>query len=180
MTDGLFTEDVLSRFVEDEAALLDDGRYDEWLALFASDGHYWVPLLGARQADPHTHNSIAYEDRLLLPRPTAHSKPSWFGFVITVREDAGFSRDDLVRYLEANRIETRSLFAGNLLRHPAFADIPHRIVRSLVNTDTVMTNTFFIGVYPGLDAAQLDYIEDTFAKFIQGDRVHDIAIRLSS
>ena len=81
MTDGLFTEDVLSRFVEDEAALLDDGRYDEWLALFAADGHYWVPLLGARQADPHTHNSIAYEDRLLLQlrierlkNPRAHSQ----------------------------------------------------------------------------------------------------------
>ena len=81
MTDGLFTEDVLSRFVEDEVALLDDGRYDDWLGLFAADGHYWVPLLGARQADPHTHNSIAYEDRLLLQlrierlkNPRAHSQ----------------------------------------------------------------------------------------------------------
>lgn len=121
-----------------------------------------------------------YGDRLLLPAAAEDSEPSWFGFVITVREDAGFSRDDLVAYLEANRIETRSLFAGNLLRHPAFEDIPHRVVRSLVNTDTVMTNTFFIGVYPGLDAVQLDYIEEVFARFMRGDRLHDTAIRLSS
>ncbi len=64
-------------------------------------------------------------------RPPLHSEPSWFGFVITVREDAGFTRDELVRFLEAHRVETRSLFAGNLLRHPAFRHIPHRVVRDL-------------------------------------------------
>ena len=101
-----------------------------------------------------------YEDRLLLPNATPHSEPSWFGFVITVREDAGFTRADLVRFLEANRVETRSLFAGNLLRHPAFQEIPHRIVGDLTNTDTVMNNTFFVGVYPGLDAARLDHMAD--------------------
>ena len=84
---------------------------------------------------------------------TAHAEPSWFGFVITVREDAGFTRDELVRFLEVNRIETRSLFAGNLLRHPAFEDIPHRDRSGFVDTDLVMRNTFFMGVYPGLDAA---------------------------
>ena len=61
-----FTESALCDFVAAEAALLDDGRFDEWLALFAEDGRYWVPLLGARQVDPLSHNSIAYEDRLLL------------------------------------------------------------------------------------------------------------------
>jgi CDP-6-deoxy-D-xylo-4-hexulose-3-dehydrase len=112
-----------------------------------------------------------YEDRLLLPKPTAGSKPSWFGFVITVREHAGFARADLVRFLEANRVETRSLFAGNLLRHPAFEAIPHRIVRSLVNTDTVMNDTFFVGVYPGLDAARLDHMAAVFDRFMSGERV---------
>src|SRR6185503_8550649 len=73
-----------------------------------------------------------YEDRLLLPKATPHSTPSWFGSVITVREGAGFGRADLVRFLEVNRVETRNLFAGNLLRHPAFQAIPHRIVRDLV------------------------------------------------
>lgn len=112
-----------------------------------------------------------YEDRLLLPKATLHSEPSWFGFVITVRDGAGFSRADIVRFLEANRIETRSLFAGNLLRHPAFAGIPHRIVGGLANTDTVMNNTFFIGVYPGLDAARLAHMAAAFHRFMGGERV---------
>jgi CDP-4-dehydro-6-deoxyglucose reductase, E1 len=113
-----------------------------------------------------------YDDRLLLPTATPHSAPSWFGFVISVREDAGFTRDDLVRFLEANRVETRSLFAGNLLRHPAFERIPHRIVRDLANTDLAMKNTFFIGVYPGLDSAQLEYVAFVFSRFMRGDRVY--------
>jgi CDP-6-deoxy-D-xylo-4-hexulose-3-dehydrase len=113
----------------------------------------------------------AYEDRLVLPKALPHSEPSWFGFVITVREKAGFTRAELVRFLEANRVETRSLFAGNLLRHPAFHGIPHRIVRDLVNTDTVMNSTFFVGVYPGLDAARLDYMAAVFARFMRGERV---------
>src|SRR6185436_14840957 len=112
-----------------------------------------------------------YEDRLLLPRATPHSAPSWFGFVLTVRENAGFTRADLVRFLEVNRVETRNLFAGNLLRHPAFQNIPHRIVRDLVNTDTVMNNTFFVGVYPGLDSARLDRMAAVFDRFMSGERM---------
>jgi CDP-4-dehydro-6-deoxyglucose reductase, E1 len=112
-----------------------------------------------------------YEDRLLLPAATAHSEPSWFGFVVTVREEAGFNRDELVGFLEANRIETRSFFAGNLLRHPGFESIPRRIVHDLVNTDATMNRTFFVGVYPGLDASQLDHIENTFARFMRGERL---------
>ena len=116
-----------------------------------------------------------YEDRLLLPAATWHSEPSWFGFAITVRENAGFSRADLVRFLEANRIETRPLFTGNLLRHPAFQAIPHRIVRDLANTDTVMNNTFFVGVYPGLDPARLDHMAAAFAGFMSGARVMGVS-----
>jgi CDP-4-dehydro-6-deoxyglucose reductase, E1 len=112
-----------------------------------------------------------YEDRLLLPKALAHSEPSWFGFVVTVREDAGFARAEMVRFLEANRIETRSLFAGNLLRHPAFQTIPHRVVRDLVNTDIVMRNAFFVGVYPGLDSARLDHMAAVFGRFLRGERV---------
>ena len=111
-----------------------------------------------------------YEDRLVLPQALAHSEPSWFGFVITVRNGAGFSRAELVRFLEASRVETRSLFAGNLLRHPAFHGIPHRIVRDLVNTDTVMNHTLFVGVYPGLDPARLDHMADVFSRFMGGAR----------
>jgi CDP-6-deoxy-D-xylo-4-hexulose-3-dehydrase len=111
-----------------------------------------------------------FADRLLLPRGTPHSEPSWFGFAITVRPNAGFTRADLVRFLEAHRIETRSLFAGNLLRHPAFQGIPHRIVRDLANTDVVTNDTFFVGVYPGLDAARLDRMADVFSRFMRGER----------
>jgi CDP-6-deoxy-D-xylo-4-hexulose-3-dehydrase len=111
-----------------------------------------------------------YEDRLILPAATEHSDPAWFGFVITVRDGAGFTRMELARFLEANRVETRNLFSGNLLRHPAFQDIPHRIVGDLTNTDIVMNNTFFVGVYPGLDEAQLDYMADVFARFMRGER----------
>jgi len=120
-----------------------------------------------------------YGDRLLLPEATEHSEPSWFGLVITERDDAGFRRDDLVSFLEANRIETRSFFAGNLLRHPGFEAIPHRIVRDLTNTDAAMNSTFFVGVYPGLDDAQLDYVSETFARFMGGERAQSSTIQLT-
>ncbi|GAI20628.1 unnamed protein product, partial [marine sediment metagenome] len=112
----------------------------------------------------------SYEDRLILPRATEHSDPAWFCFVITVRENAGFTRNELTRFLEFNRIETRNLFSGNLLRHPAFQDIPHRVVSDLKNTDLVMNNTFFIGVYPGIGEPQLEHVARTFARFMYGER----------
>jgi CDP-6-deoxy-D-xylo-4-hexulose-3-dehydrase len=117
-----------------------------------------------------------YEDRLLLPRATEHSNPSWFGFVITVREESDFSRNDLTRFLEINRIETRNLFSGNLLCHPAFNDIPHRMVGDLKNTDFIMNNTFFIGVYPGIDENRLDHIATAFKRFMRGERADTIEI----
>lgn len=112
-----------------------------------------------------------YQDRLILPRPIPNSDPSWFGFVITVREGAGFTRNDLTRFLEANRIETRNLFSGNLLRQPAFMDIDHRVVGDLINTDIIMDRTFFIGVYPGIDDSQLEYVSSAIARFMGGERV---------
>jgi CDP-6-deoxy-D-xylo-4-hexulose-3-dehydrase len=106
----------------------------------------------------------------VLPRAAAHSEPAWFGFVITVREDAGFSRNDIVKFLEQNRVETRTLFAGNLLRHPAFQNIPHRVVGDLRNTDVITNQTFFVGVYPGLDDVRLDYVISVFERFMRGER----------
>lgn len=111
-----------------------------------------------------------YNDRLVLPSATEHADPSWFCFVITVRPDASFTRNELTRFLEANRIETRNLFSGNLLRHPAFQNINCRIVGDLKNTDLVMNNTFFIGIYPGIGEPQLEKIADTFARFMKGER----------
>ena len=111
-----------------------------------------------------------YLDLLILPHATEHSDPSWFGFVITVRPEADFTRNDLTRYLETKRIETRNLFAGNLLRHPAYESIPRRVVGDLTNTDIITTNTFFVGVYPGIGSAHLGHIERSFASFMRGDR----------
>jgi len=107
-----------------------------------------------------------YEDQLMLPKATPKSDPSWFAFPITVRPEAGFSRNELTQYLERHKIETRNLFSGNLLCHPAFVDIPHRVVGDLNNTDLITTNTFFIGVYPGLAGVHLKYIAETLAEFI--------------
>jgi CDP-6-deoxy-D-xylo-4-hexulose-3-dehydrase len=112
-----------------------------------------------------------YEDRLLLPSAPVESDPSWFAFVITVREDAGFSRNDLVRFLNANRIETRNLFSGNLLRHPAFENIECRVVRDLCNTDLATDHTFFMGVYPGITEVHLGYVQEVFARFMKGERL---------
>lgn len=112
-----------------------------------------------------------YQERLLLPHPTPNSDPAWFGFVLTVREQAGFARNDLTGFLEANHIETRALFGGNLLRQPAFMNIEHRVVGDLTNTDTILKNTFFIGVYPGINDIQLDYIDSVFRRFMGGERL---------
>ena len=97
-----------------------------------------------------------YRDRLILFEPTPNSDPSWFAFVITVKENQSFTRNELSMFLEENMIETRNLFSGNLLRHPAFMDIEHRVVGDLSNTDFVTNNTFFIGVYPGMTDAKID------------------------
>jgi CDP-6-deoxy-D-xylo-4-hexulose-3-dehydrase len=112
-----------------------------------------------------------YEDRLILPTTPPHSEPSWFSFVVTVRDDAGFTRADLTAWLEANRIETRGLFSGNLLRHPAFETVERRVVGDLPNTDVITNRTFFVGVYPGIDDARLDHMVGVFERFMAGDRV---------
>lgn len=112
-----------------------------------------------------------YEDCLLLPKITDNSDPSWFGFIITIREGAGFTRNDLTAFLEDNRIETRNLFSGNLLCHPGYRNIPHRLTGDLTNTNYIMSNTFFIGLYPGIDDLRLSHIKDVFDRFLAGERV---------
>jgi CDP-6-deoxy-D-xylo-4-hexulose-3-dehydrase len=108
-----------------------------------------------------------YSEYLILPRPTPKSDPSWFAFPITVRENPKFQRADLVAYLEKNLIETRNLFSGNLLRHPAYADIRHRVVGDLTNSDIVTSNTFFVGVYPGLSFGHIDFVTKKFDEFFE-------------
>jgi CDP-4-dehydro-6-deoxyglucose reductase, E1 len=104
------------------------------------------------------------DEFLLLPEATPGSDPAWFGFPIGVREDAPFRRDELIRALESNKIATRLLFAGNLLRQPAYEGSEYRAVGSLPNTDFVMNNVFWVGVYPGLTEGMLDFIAGTLGK----------------
>jgi len=101
------------------------------------------------------------EERLVLPEATPNSDPSWFGFLLTVREGSGLSRDRLVQYLEARGVQTRMLFAGNLIKHPCFDDLRqrgegYRVVGDLANTDRIMRDTFWVGVYPGMNEAMVD------------------------
>ncbi|MFF4838314.1 lipopolysaccharide biosynthesis protein RfbH [Streptomyces sp. NPDC001315] len=107
---------------------------------------------------------------LVLPEATAGSDPSWFGFVITVDPQAPFSRAALVAFLEDRKIGTRRLFAGNLTRHPAYIDQPHRVVGTLTNSDVITEQTFWIGVYPGLTDEMLDYVIASVKEFV-GDNV---------
>jgi CDP-6-deoxy-D-xylo-4-hexulose-3-dehydrase len=103
------------------------------------------------------------EDRFILPEPTQNSDPSWFGFLLTVREGAGFTREKLVGHLEGKGIQTRMLFAGNLIKHPCFDGMRqhaegYRVVGDLANTDRIMRDTFWVGVYPGMKEQILGYV----------------------
>src|SRR5262249_11848675 len=110
-----------------------------------------------------------YEDYLLLPHATAETEPSWFGFVLTVRPDAPFTRADIVDHLESNKIATRLLFGGNLTRQPAYTNIDCRIAGDLTNSDVIMNDAFWIGVYPGLSEDMIGYVIDEFGAFF-GER----------
>jgi CDP-6-deoxy-D-xylo-4-hexulose-3-dehydrase len=106
-----------------------------------------------------------YEEHLILPTWDPRADVSWFAFPMTVRDEAPFRRRELLTWLEGALIETRLLFAGNILRQPAYRDITHRAAGQLSNSDLVMRGAFFVGVYPGLDEARIDYMLDTFAAF---------------
>jgi CDP-6-deoxy-D-xylo-4-hexulose-3-dehydrase len=102
------------------------------------------------------------ENEFILPEPTPDSEPSWFGFPIAIRPGAHLSRESVIGFLESKHISTRLLFGGNLLRQPAYRDIPHRRVGELKNADFIMNHVFWIGVYPGLTDAHLQYMVDCF------------------
>lgn len=108
------------------------------------------------------------EDRLILPEPAPGSAPSWFGFLMTVRE--GIDREKVVRYIEDKGIQTRMLFSGNLIKHPCFDHIrgagAYRVVGSLENTDRIMRDTFWVGVYPGMTDEMIDYMAETIIKAV--------------
>lgn len=110
---------------------------------------------------------------LILSEAQKSSNPSWFGFLISVKPDAGFTRNGLAQYLESKKIQTRNLFAGNLLKHPAFDEMRRsgkgfRVVGNLEVTDFIMNNTLWIGVYPGMTREMLDYMISTIKEFVSG------------
>ncbi|MBE6070296.1 MAG: lipopolysaccharide biosynthesis protein RfbH, partial [Clostridium lundense] len=114
-----------------------------------------------------------YEDRLILPEREENSDPSWFGFLITVRENAGVSRNRITAFLENRNIQTRLLFSGNIIRHPCFNGLrgtdAYRVVGSLENTDRIMSDAFWIGVYPGMTDTMSDYMIESIGAALKGE-----------
>lgn len=114
----------------------------------------------------------AVSGKIIMPEPVEKSKPSWFGYLMTVKEDAGFTRDELVQHLEAHNVQTRLLFSGNIIKHPCFDEMRktqtgYRVVGNLNNTDFIMNNSFWIGVYPGMNNDKLDYMIETIIEFVE-------------
>jgi CDP-6-deoxy-D-xylo-4-hexulose-3-dehydrase len=117
------------------------------------------------------HRLSRFGDVLRLPEPTPRSKPSWFGFLILVRQGTGVTRDGLVEALEKARVQTRMLFAGNLVRQPCFDEMrttrtAFRVVGDLTNTDRLMNDAFWFGVYPGMTEAHVDHICSTIESYL--------------
>lgn len=111
-----------------------------------------------------------HEDIFILPEPEKNSDPSWFGFLVTIRPESGIARNDVTRFLEEHNIQTRLLFSGNLIRHPCFDSIrnsgKYRVVGDLKNTDLIMNNSFWVGVYPGMTDPMLEYMAETVAEAV--------------
>jgi CDP-6-deoxy-D-xylo-4-hexulose-3-dehydrase len=105
------------------------------------------------------------ESVLMLPETVPGAEPSWFGFPMAVRPEAPFDRERLISRLESRRISSRLLFGGNLVRQPAYRDVPHRVVGNLEGSDFVMRNVLWIGVYPGLTTEMLDFVIETLREF---------------
>jgi CDP-4-dehydro-6-deoxyglucose reductase, E1 len=107
-----------------------------------------------------------YPDYFLIPQATEGSNPAWFAFIVTLKENVPFTRDEITLYFSDNLIETRNLFAGNITKQPGFINHKWRMVDNLKNTDIIMNNTFFLGTYPGLTKEMFDYTEKILSDFV--------------
>jgi CDP-6-deoxy-D-xylo-4-hexulose-3-dehydrase len=144
---------------------------DMQAALGASQLERVDVFVAARQRNfRHLSRRLKGTEGLILPRATRHSKPSWFGFPITLDPELPINREDLLRFLDERKIGTRLMFAGNILRQPAYRGIDARVVGSLTNSDIITSRTFWVGVYPGLTPAMLDYIAESLLEFLDNPR----------
>ena len=128
---------------------------DKFIRIRKSNYHYLREGLGG------------LKDKMILPEATHDSDPSWFGFPITLKKGCRVGRNELLRKLDQKKIGSRLLFGGNLLRQPYFKDLPHRAVGKLRNTDIIMNNTFWVGVFPGLSEEMLDYVASNLMEFLE-------------
>jgi len=128
--------------------------------------HNWQRLYDALQP---------VADRLILPQPAENSNPSWFGFLLSVRPESGLNRNAITQYIEKHNIQTRLLFSGNLARHPCFDQMRggdgYRVCGELTNTDFIMANTFWVGVYPGMTDAMVDYMAQVITQAVHKERL---------
>ena len=113
------------------------------------------------------HSFERYSEYLLFPEAPPEANPCWFCFPIMIRDGAPFTRQQLVSWFEEHNIETRLLFAGNIIKQPAYSEVNYRVVGSLDNSDKVMRDSFFIGVYPGLSQQQIEYMINTLDEFMR-------------
>lgn len=112
------------------------------------------------------------DDVFILPQAAANSEPSWFGFLLTLRDDISFTRDEIVNHLENRGIQTRMLFAGNLIKHPCFDQMRtqnkgYRVVGEMKNTNRIMNQTFWVGVFPGMTEKVLAYMVEEIHNFVR-------------
>jgi CDP-6-deoxy-D-xylo-4-hexulose-3-dehydrase len=125
----------------------------------------------ARQRNwQHLHAALEGTRGLILPRATEGSDPSWFGFAVTLTDDAPFDRYSLLQHLASKQIGTRLFFAGNITRHPGYLDQDYRIVGDLTNSDIITERTFWLGVYPGLTVEMVEYVAATIREFVSSHR----------
>ncbi len=133
------------------------GRVDEFVARRRENFSWFTRAFKDTGLDEH----------FILPKPTPNSNPSWFGFLLAIRDGSPLRRRDVVRWLEESKVGTRLLFAGNLTKQPAYREVEYRIVGDLTNTDKIMNDAFWIGVWPGIGGAERQYIVETFLKMVR-------------
>jgi len=126
-----------------------------------------------KRIENHNYLSILFKDLeeyFILPKATQNSEPSWFGFLLTIRPNVNIKRHDLLRFLEDKKIGTRLLFAGNITKQPAYKGLEYKVIGDLKNTDLIMNNSFWLGVWPGLTKDNLRYMFDSVKEFLASNK----------